>query len=279
MRKTFAVIGGDQRQSFLAQQLHALGHEVSSYAVPQLDNAPTLGACVRAAEVIVLPLPALAAPEVVRAAGGGVPLHAILDAATPGSTVCGGQLSLAQTVLTRSALRVFDYSQDEALLLENAELTAEGALALLLQQLGRPVMHSRVLLLGFGRIAQRLTQKLCALGAHVCVAARNPRDRALARLVGCESAPLPQALAELSPYHAVINTVPSRLVTPAQLQTAAQDCLLLDLASEPGGFCEEAGARERFFVGRGLPGKCFPREAAACICRSIFRMLQLEEPS
>lgn len=277
MRKTFAVIGGDQRQTFLVQQLHALGHEVSSFAVPQLDNAPALDACVRAADVIALPLPALAAPDVVRAADGGVPLHTILDAATPGCTVCGGQLSLAQTALARRALRVFDYSQDEALLLENAELTAESALSLLMQRLHRPVMHSSILLLGFGRIAQRLTQKLCALGTHVCVAARSPRARALARLVGCESAPPPQVLADLSAYHAVINTVPARLITPAQLQTAAPDCLLLELASEPGGFCEEASVREHFFVERGLPGKYFPREAADCICRAIFRALYLEE--
>ncbi len=277
VRKTFAVIGGDLRQMFLARQLQALGHEVSTFAVPEADNAPTLRACVHAADVIVLPLPALSSADTVRATGGGIPLCDILDAATPGCTVCGGGLALAQTALARRAVRTFDYAQDETLLLENAELSAEGALALLMQWLHRPVMHSRVLLLGFGRIAGRLAQKLPALGAHICVAARNPRDRALARLLGCESAEPARALRDLAPFDAVINTVPAQLVTPAQLQSARPACLLLELASAPGGFCAEARARASYLAAPGLPGKYAPEEAAACICRALGRALQLGE--
>lgn len=279
MRKTFAVIGGDTRQKYLAEQLLAHGHEVSTFAVPELEGAPTLRACVSGADCIVLPLPALSSPDTVRATGEGVPLRELLDAALPGCAVCGGQLALAQSELSRRAVRVFDYAQDEALLLENAELTAEAALALLLRSLNRPLAQSEILLLGFGRIGKRLAQKLSALGARVRVAARSPRDRALAQILGCESSDVHRYLSDLASYHAIINTVPAQLVLPIHLQTLSPDCLLLELASAPGGFCSAACARERYLSAPGLPGQYAPRQAAACIYRAICRALRLEDCS
>ena len=93
LKRSFAVIGGDQRQRCLLRQLHGLGFPASAYRVPDTENsAPELSGCLQDAAILILPMPALTGTETVRAEGGGVPLADILDAAEPDALVCGGML-------------------------------------------------------------------------------------------------------------------------------------------------------------------------------------------
>ena len=216
MTKTAVLLGGDRRQSCLARQLQACGFAVRTCGVPGCpDTAHTLPACVRGAELLILPMPALQA----------------------------------------HSLRWFDYARDEALALENAELTAEAALPPLLARLSCPLRGSRILILGFGRIGKRLAWKLHTLGAAVTVAARRPEALALARILGLQTEPLGPQLQGLAVYDAVVNTVPAPVICDVQLSAIRPDAALLELASLPGGFCP----------------------AAAVIRRAIFRELDLEE--
>ena len=151
LKRSFAVIGGDLRQRCLLRQLRGLGFPASAYRVPDAeDSAPDLSGCLRGANVLILPMPA----------GGGVPLADILDAAEPGALICGGMLDPAEALLQARGISFYDYAKDEALLLQNAELTAEAALALLLERLSGPLAGSRILLCGFGRIGKLLARKL-----------------------------------------------------------------------------------------------------------------------
>ena len=262
LKRSFAVIGGDARQQCLLRQLRGLGFPASAYRVPDTeDSAPELSGCVRGADILILPMPALAGAEAVRAAGGGVPLAEILDAAAPDALVCGGMLGPA----------------DEALLLQNAELTAEAALSLLLERLPNPLVGSRILICGFGRIGKLLARKLRALGADVTVSARKPWDLELAHILGYRRVRTGSFADTLAQYDGIVNTVPAPVIGPAQLQFVRRDCALLELASLPGGFCAEAQALPGYCAARGLPGKYAPETAAAIIRRAIFRNLDLEE--
>ena len=172
LKRSFAVIGGDLRQRSLLRQLRGLGFPASAYRVPDAeDSAPDLSGCLRGANVLILPMPA----------GGGVPLADILDAAEPGALICGGMLDPAEALLQARGISFYDYAKDEALLLQNAELTAEAALALLLERLPGPLAGSRILLCGFGRIGKLLARKLKALGADVTVSGEFLQSRLCAR--------------------------------------------------------------------------------------------------
>ena len=278
LKRSFAVIGGDARQRCLLRQLRGLGFPASAYRVPDMeDSAPELSGCVRGADILILPMPALAGAEAVRAAGGGVPLADILDAAAPDALVCGGMLGPAEELLLTRGISFFDYAKDETLLLQNAELTAEAAVPLLLERLPNPLAGSRTLVCGFGRIGKLLARKLRALGADVTVSARKPRDLELARILGYRRVTTGSFADTLAQYDGIVNTVPAPVIGPAQLQFVRRDCALLELASLPGGFCAEAQALPGYCAARGLPGKYAPETAAAIIRRAIFRNLDLEE--
>ena len=278
LKRSFAVIGGDQRQRCLLQQLRGLGFPVSAYRVPDTeDSAPDLSGCLQGANVLLLPMPALTGADAVRAAGGGVPLADILDAAGPDALVCGGMLGPAEARLRARRISFFDYAKDEALLLQNAELTAEAALPLLLEGLPCPLAGSRMLICGFGRIGKLLARKLRALGADVTVSARKPQDLELAHILGYRRVRTGSLTDTLAQYDGIVNTVPAPVIGPAQLQSIRRDCALLELASLPGGFCAEAQALPGYRAARGLPGKYAPGTAAAIIRSAVFRELSLEE--
>ena len=278
MTKTAVLLGGDRRQSCLARQLQACGFAVRTCGVPGCpDTAPTLPACVRGAELLILPMPALRAPDRIRAVPDDLPLGPALDAAAPDALVCGGLLDAAVPALQAHSPRWFDYARDETLALENAELTAEAALPPLLARLPCPLRGSRILILGFGRIGKRLAWKLHTLGAAVTVAARRPEALALARILGLQAEPLGPQLQGLAVYDAVVNTVPAPVICDVQLSAIRPDAALLELASLPGGFCPAAAERAGYLAARGLPGVYAPEAAAAVIRRAIFRELDLEE--
>ena len=277
LKRTFAVVGGDLRQRCLLRQLRGLGFQAAAYRVPDTeDSAADLSGCLQGANVLLLPMPALAGDGAVRTGSGGVPLTDILDAAEPDALICGGMLGSAEALLGARCLSFFDYAKDEALLLQNAELTAEAAVPLLLEHLSAPLMGSRILLCGFGRIGKLLARKLKALGADVTISARKPQDLALARILGYHRVSTGH-FGALAQYDGIVNTVPAPIISPAQLQSVRRDCALLELASLPGGFCAEAQALPGYCAARGLPGRYAPEAAAAIIRGAIFRELSLEE--
>ena len=253
LKRSFAVIGGDLRQRCLLRQLRGLGFPASAYRVPDAeDSAPDLSGCLRGANVLILPMPA----------GGGVPLADILDAAEPGALICGGMLDPAEALVQARGISFYDYAKDEALLLE---------------RLPGPLAGSRILLCGFGRIGKLLARKLKALGADVTVSARKAQALELARILGYRRVTAGSWADAPAQYDGIVNTVPAPIIGPAQLPCIRRDCVLLELASLPGGFCAEAQALPGYCAARGLPGKYAPEAAAAIIRSAIFRNLNLEE--
>ena len=59
--------------------------------------------------------------------------------------------------------KIYDYSDNELFLLQNAELTAHGAIKILYENLQKPINKAKILITGFGRIGKILTQILVNL--------------------------------------------------------------------------------------------------------------------
>jgi len=157
----------------------------------------------------------------------------------------------------------------------NAVPTAEGAIQIALEQMPVTLWGANCLLLGCGRIAKLLAQRLQGLGAQVCIAARKYGDRAWAEASGWQALPIDQLNGRLRDVQVVFNTVPSLILERSLLAQLPKDCLCIDLASRPGLDFEAARELGLHCVwARGLPGKVAPVTAAAAIRNTLYHILE-----
>lgn len=280
MIQTFAVIGGDARQRYLAEQLMAAGFAVSCCQVPGLsDTHASLHAALKDARAIALPMPALASPTHIRTEPGNLPLASVLGSVPDGTYVFGGRLSPAAQLLAQYPVRVVDYAASEPLAIANAVPTAEGAIELALHHTSGTISGSRVLVVGFGRIGTLLALKLQALGAHVTATARNAAARARIQALGLRDDETGHYARGLYQYTCVCNTVPAPVFSAAQLRQLQPGCVFIDLASGTGAL--EAGTavpgQLQYLHALALPGKCAPAAAAAAIKDEILHVLRAEQ--
>jgi len=273
----FALLGGDDRSLRLYRLLRADGHGVKAFALELAlpDCAACAGDALAGADCVILPLPcekdgALNAPY----SAHRYSFSELFSAAPLGTPVCAGKAGESlRSVCRRQKLALSDYFLREDFSLKNAELTAEGALGLLLQG-DRALRGSRVLIAGFGRIGRLLAAKLLHLGAHVIVTARKSEDRVLAELMGCEAVPVHRA-AEQCP-DAVVNTVPAPLFHEAELRAFGNSAKLIELASPPYGFDFAAAEAVGMHIelASGLPGKTAPHAAAAAVRDAVYAIME-----
>ena len=281
----FWVVGGDMRQLKLAQLLSDDGHTVHTYAldpgpedVSQLLQEQNLNHA-GLADCVVLPLPVTA--------GGGLlntpmslsehPLAPILDRLSPRQFLCGGRVDEQALALARErGLTIHDYFAREELAVANAVPTAEGALQLAMEHLPITIHGARVLVVGFGRVGRMTAQRFAALGARVSVAARRYEQLAWAQAMGLGAEELGHLAGWLCGYDLVVNTVPAPVLTRTELEDLKGDCLIIDLASKPGGVDLAAAGQLGLTViwALSLPGKVAPVTAGAAIRSTIYNMLR-----
>lgn len=178
--------------------------------------------------------------------------------------------------LRARGLRWRDYFAREELAVANAIPTAEGALQIAMERSAVTLHGCRALVIGYGRIGRILADRLRGVEAFVTVAARRCDQLAWAEADGCTPQRLQDLQGWLCGYDVIFNTVPATILTRPLLADVKRECVIIDVASEPGGVDREA-ARElgvEVVWARGLPGKVAPVTAARAIRQSVYHILQ-----
>lgn len=182
----------------------------------------------------------------------------MLSECTMDQTVIGGNLDFLNEKVER-----LDLLKDPYYLAANAAITAEAALALVLQGLKCEVYRANILILGWGRIGKCLTHQLHHLNANVTVYARKDADRAMLSCLGYHAISRQELSSGLGRFHCVINTVPAAVLTDAEARALRSGCLKLELASGVWLHGEDV------LLAHGLPGKCKPEASGALIAKTI----------
>lgn len=279
MRRSVAILGGDMRQVHLARLLLADGWKVLTWGLEQGagPNPAPLDLAI-SQDLLIFPLPVCRGGEL------NLPLtDTKLPIATVWPRLCADQLLLggmAGDLLGRLqaeyGLTMVDYYDREELQVTNAQLTAEGAIQRAMEETDFALHGSKCLVIGFGRIGKILARTLQSLGAQVTVSGRKYADMAWAQSLGFQWAWTDRLDQSLEQTDILFNTVPSPVLDRILLQRLQKDCLLLELASRPGGI-DETAARQlklRLLQAPGLPGAAAPRSAAAAIRDSIYHILE-----
>ena len=283
---TLAVIGGDERQVYLASLALADGHAVRTFA---LDRANIEGAvvctdaaaCVEGADAALLPVPVMQGENMLRAplARTETDVMQVLDAIPAGVPAFGGAVPFRlHARAVQCGVRLIDYLTREELAIRNAVPTCEGALQLAMEQTDHTIQGARTLVVGAGRIGFQLAVRLHALGAQVTVAARSLRDRARIEAAGLAAVDTAQLVQTVRGMEIIFNTVPAPLLTSEVLRALTPSCIVIDLASLPGGIAPDAAPPTgcRVLHALSLPGKVAPRSAAAAIYATVTAILREE---
>ncbi len=292
-KRRLAILGGDERQISMARALAEVGFPVSVWGLgacgARIGKAVLCEAwqeAIAASQVVILPLPATA---------DGVRLHCPLQNSDvllrmttlldvlPGHLLLGGRLGESvRNIAELKKIEWVDYFDSEILQIKNALPTAEGAISIAMQELPVTLHGTEAAVIGYGRIGSILAGLLESLGAHVTVYARRGEQLAQAELHRHHSARLicrgggwaPEKIS--SECRVIFNTVPQWIFTEEVLQGLPAGCLLIDLASAPGGIDRAAAERlgVRSIWGTALPGKYAPESAGRILAETVIHILE-----
>ena len=285
---TFAVIGGDLRQLQLARLLAADGFHVMAVGLDRDVELPpgviplkSAAEAVVHSECVILPLPYSVDGAAVNApfSRSPLPLAEIWDSAREGQLIAGGKFAPeVEAAARRSHFRAVDYYEREELEVLNGIPTAEGAIQIAMEELPVTIHGSRALVVGYGRVGRLLCRDLYALGADVWAAARRYADLAWIRAMRCHPLHIEELPQHMETFDVIFNTVPAVLLDGAHLSRVRRDCLVIDLASKPGGVDFETAGRlgVKTIWALSLPGKVAPMTAGAIIKDTIINIVTEE---
>lgn len=271
------VMGGDARSAYLAQIAAAKGWKVQTRYMDQFAQRLPNEKAMDAWDVVALPYPVCEKDGMLWTplSAQNIQMCEAMKEIDQVRCVVGGK----GAALWR--MDAFNPGDDEGFVMENAEITAEGAVFCAMRDGKSEIRRSCCVILGCGRIARFLAHKLDALGAEIIVAARKERDRVYIessgwRAISFETQVFSAALAQAD---FVFNTVPYPVLDGEALRRMRYSAVLYELASAPYGFSMEDARRLGINakLESGLPGKYAPQAAARALYHVIERRMKEEE--
>lgn len=281
----FAVIGGDMRQAYLASILQKEGYRVAVHALENdmlkdCEVIEQLDALQERADVVLLPIP-------VQTGTSGQLYAPMTDKLQDLQVICyhlpstipvfaGAVPQWMCTVAEQNGLDLIDYMKREELALRNAVPTCEGAIQIAMQEMVDTLHGTDCLIVGNGRIGKLLAHRMAAMGANVTVAARSAADFAHIFANGFQSIPTAALETQIGRFQLIFNTVPALVFDQQTISNMRAPCLLIDLASFPGGVAPKvqtpSGCQIRHEL--SLPGRVAPLAAARAMKDTIFAGLR-----
>ena len=282
--KKILILGGDKRIVSLANNFNRDGFDVVTYGFSEdidfdggIVRAANLTDALSGRDVVISGLPVTVDDITLHTPlyEDKIYLYDILKLMTKEQLFVGGRITpKVKNLCGIYNISVTDYFEREELAVANAVPTAEGAIELAMNLLPVTVWRSKSLVLGFGRIGKILSSRLNALGAETYVEARKFSDLAWIDAYGNTGIPLNNLKGSLPQFDVIYNTVPHEILTEDMLKLVRRDCLIIDLASAPGGVDIEKAARYGIKVvhALSLPGKVAPETAGEIIKDTILNI-------
>ena len=290
---TFAILGGDRRQTVIAERLLLFGHAVRLYGAGDSGKRAigaeicfSLKKAIGESDIVILPLPASRDGITLNMDSEDikekVSLKEIGDLCLKEKVGCifGGMIPKAfYEYAKENKIECFDYYGEESLQMKNALPSAEGAIMLAMQNTDTVFEGSSVLVCGYGRIGRIIADKARKLGADVTVAARRDEVLCGIALSGYKALRIDSnsdMTDVVDSSDVIFNTVPSNVINKQILCQIRHTPLYIEIASSPGGI-DISAAREKgmhILFAPSLPGKYAPVSAGEYIFETIVELLE-----
>ena len=283
----FAIIGGDLRTIKLVEMLAKDENDIYIYGLEkaeELKNKSNVVTCdtiknaVQDAEIVIGPIPFSSNGTTINSPFGDkeTTIREMMHVINAKVLIAGGITPEVYDLANDEYIEIVDIMKREELAVLNTIATAEGTIQIAIENTNKILHGSEVLILGFGRTGKVLARKLAGLAVKVTCAARKDEDLAWIQAYGHKATNINALGENLSEFDIIINTVPHMILTEEKLDYVKQECLLIDLASNPGGIDKKAVKDKnlKFAWALSLPGKVAPTTSAEFIKETIYNIIK-----
>lgn len=287
MDKNLCVIGGDLRIVKLVEILVKDGYKVYTYALeeaeslgqnPNIVQCSTIDEALKSSEIVIGPIPLSSNKIDINTpfSKENISIEELLLKLDGKKFIAGSIGEDVTNLVHNNNVEIIDLMQREELSVLNTISTAEGAIQIAMQETLSTIHGSNVLVLGFGRIGKILSKMLNGIGARVSCEARKESDIAWIKAYGYTPVHLNVLDENIGKYDIIINTIPSIILDSNMLDKVKKDCLIIDLASNPGGVDREAANFKgiKTIWALALPGKVAPITSAEFIKETIYNIFK-----
>lgn len=279
----FAILGGDQRQIYMANKLTDLGYSIITYGL----NHSNLNSCCYATSLdqalssslcIVIPIPCTQDKIHLTAqiTESDLTITNLCQHLHSQHTLFGG--CFTEEIIEHCHahnISFIDCMSQESVLLFNTIATAEGAIAEALIESPINLHQSNCLIIGFGRCGKTLGLKLNNLCHTITVATDLLELQSMAQIFSLDSILIHELSETIEKFDIIFNTIPSIILTKELLIRTKKDVLIIDIASYPGGvdYQYAKSIARTAKLCQGLPGKYSPKSSATFLTNYLLNYI------
>lgn len=290
MIQNISIIGGDLRIVKLAELLAKDNFKIKTYAIEEaeelnkiqkIEKCKTLDETIENAEIVIGPIPLSSNNIQINTpfSKKNITLEELAKKIKNKKFIAGNIKKEFYEYNKDNSSEIIDLLEKEELTILNTISTAEGAIQIAMEETIKTLHSSNILILGFGRVGKTLANMLKGIGANVYCEARKNEDLAWIKTYGYEPITLDNLNENLNKFDIIMNTIPSLILKEKEIKYLKKDCLLIDLASSPGGIdikeAKEKGIKTIWAL--ALPGKVAPLTSAEFIRDTIYNILEKNE--
>lgn len=254
------IIGGDNRMNIAHDELKKMGFSVDTLGLKKDDNGK-----IEDANVILLPVPTTRDKRTIFCPQSEkeIPLDYVKKADKNALILSCGYVF--------EGFRCIDYLKLDSFCYLNAIPTAEGAIAQAILDTPFCLWGARVLVIGCGRVAKVLIDRLASLKCNLTVSARKSRDFAYLDTLGINHIHTNDVSKYADKFDIIFNTIDVSLFDDTSL---LKNCYLYDLSTTGCIDFEKAKQNNiKAYKLPGIPGKIAPVTAGKIIAQTTNQLI------
>ncbi len=281
----FAIIYGDLRQKLLIELLANDGYNVNVLGFDDIFNYKNVALyndykqIIQNSDVIIGPSPFTKDGQNLFTIYDYLPnlsIEKIFNECKGKKFMAGVISSSVKKMAEKNGIVLHDLLAGEEETILNAIPTGEGAIQIAIQESDITLHGSNALVLGYGRCGKILAKMLKGIGANVYVCARKVSDITYAKAYGCNTIKFSELEENVGNIDFIFNTIPKIIIDKEIIKNLKQSCIIIDLASAPGGTDFKIAAEYdiKALFCPSLPGRVAPRTVANTMKKCILNILK-----
>ena len=189
---------------------------------------------------------------------------------------CGNIKDEFKTLLAQKNIKYVNLLNNETFAIKNAQLTAEGVLAIMIDKSEKSLYENKILILGAGRVAKSLAVLFKSLNLKFAIASYNKTKFPENNYFANKSYLGRSFVKDLPKFDVIVNSIPAKIFDDKMLSKISPETIFVETASVP---CldEEKAKNFSYIKAPGLPQKYCASSAGKLMMKNILGGLQWEK--